>query len=386
MVVSFALFVLAATGTVQVWQVFVLAAVMGVRNAVDMPTRQAFAVEMVGREDIGNAVALNSAMFNGARVLGPAIAGLVIGAFGVSLAFLIDGVSFLAVLFGLFLMHEADLRLRRRGSTGRPRSRAVVADLAEGLRYVRRTGIVLLSVTIVGVVATFGINFTILIPPLAQGVLHVGAEGYGFLMAASGLGSLLAALTIAFGGTKPTRMLVGGLVLGVAEVAHRLGRQLPARPRPHVRRRRRRDHDDGHGQHDDPAGGPGRAARPGHGVYLTVFAGTSPIGGLLLGGDRRERRRAVRDRPRWRRVGGRGGARVRLVSRVSGRASSAGRQVRAPVAPGGRWVRSRGPARRSPGSAGRGRGSPAAGARPCRCDLDRRRRDDPVGRFRPGGG
>ena len=83
---------------------------MGVRNAVDMPTRQAFAVEMVGREDIGNAVALNSAMFNGARVLGPAIAGLTIAAFGVSIAFLIDALSFLAVLFGLFLMREAELR------------------------------------------------------------------------------------------------------------------------------------------------------------------------------------------------------------------------------------------------------------------------------------
>ena len=108
--VSFLLFVLAATHTVQVWHVFVLAAVMGVRNSVDMPTRQAFAVEMVGREDVGNAVALNSAMFNGARVLGPAIAGLAIGAFGVSIAFLIDAVSFLAVLLGLFLMNEQELR------------------------------------------------------------------------------------------------------------------------------------------------------------------------------------------------------------------------------------------------------------------------------------
>ncbi|HTC85250.1 MAG TPA: MFS transporter, partial [Candidatus Acidoferrum sp.] len=163
--VSFALFALAATHTVQVWHVFLLAAVMGVRNAVDMPTRQAFAVEMVGREDVGNAVALNSAMFNGARVLGPAIAGLVIAAFGVALAFFIDGVSFLAVLFGLFLMREVDLQLRPR--IVRPTSaRAVLTDLAEGLRYVRHTGIVLLSVTLVGLVATFGINFTILIPTL----------------------------------------------------------------------------------------------------------------------------------------------------------------------------------------------------------------------------
>ena len=172
MIVSFVLFGLAATHVVQVWQVFLLAGVMGVRNAVDMPTRQAFAVEMVGRADIGNAVALNSAMFNGARVLGPAIAGLTIGAFGVSIAFLIDAFSFLAVLFGLFLMRQDELRpapiFARPTSVG-----AVFKNLGEGLGYVRRTPMVLLAVVIVGVVATFGINFSILIPPLAQGILHV---------------------------------------------------------------------------------------------------------------------------------------------------------------------------------------------------------------------
>ena len=169
--VSFLLFVLAATHTVQVWEVFVLGAVMGVRNAVDMPTRQAFAVEMVGREDVGNAIALNSAMFNGARVLGPAIAGLVIGAFGVSIAFLIDAVSFLAVLLGLFLMNEQELRPAPRFD--RPASVGeVFVDLADGLRYVRRTGLIMLAIAIVGVVATAGINFTILIPPLAADVLQ----------------------------------------------------------------------------------------------------------------------------------------------------------------------------------------------------------------------
>ena len=215
--VSFLLFVLAVTHTVQVWEVFLLGAVMGVRNSVDMPTRQAFAVEMVGREDVGNAIALNSAMFNGARVVGPAVAGLAIGAFGVSIAFLIDALSFLAVLLGLFLMDEQQLRPAPRFV--RPTSvTEVFGNLADGLRYVRRTGMILLAITIVGVVATFGINFSILIPPLAADVLHVGASGYGFLMAASGLGSLVAALAIAFGGTRATRMLIGAIVLGVAEI------------------------------------------------------------------------------------------------------------------------------------------------------------------------
>ncbi|MFI5226151.1 MAG: MFS transporter [Candidatus Limnocylindrales bacterium] len=282
MIVSFLLFALAASGTVQVWQVFLLAAVMGVRNAVDMPTRQAFAVEMVGKEDIGNAVALNSAMFNGARVLGPAIAGLTIGAFGVSVAFLIDGFSFLAVLLALFLMRADELRPAPR--IDRPTTvREVGHNLADGLRYVRRTGMVLLSVTIIGVVATFGINFNVLIPPLAQNVLHVGASGYGFLMAASGLGSLIAALAIAFGGTKAVRMLWGALLLGLSQVimgfvgsyeadlilmfaagAGSITMMATANTTiqlvvPDMLR--------------------GRVMS----VYLTVFAGTSPIGGLLFG-------------------------------------------------------------------------------------------------------
>ena len=280
--VSFLLFLLAVTNTVQVWHVFVLATVMGVRNAVDMPTRQAFAVEMVGREDVGNAVALNSAMFNGARVVGPAIAGLVIGAFGVSIAFLVDALSFLAVLLGLFLMTAQELhpapRFDRPTSAGE-----VFSNLAEGLRYVRRTGMVLLAITIVGVVATAGINFTILVPPLAANTLHVGASGYGFLMAAGGCGSLLAALFIAFGGTRATRILSGAILLGVAEiliggisnyfvdlvlmfVAGAGAISMMATANTVI-------------QLEVPDELRGRVMS----VYLTVFAGTSPIGGLGLG-------------------------------------------------------------------------------------------------------
>jgi MFS family permease len=142
---------------------------------------------------------------------------------------------------------------------------------------------VLLAVVIVGVVATFGINFTILVPPLAQGILHVGAEGYGFLMAASGVGSLLAALAIAFGGTRPSRMLIGGLVLGVAEILIGIVGSYPidlvlmfvagsgaitmmATANTTI-------------QMVVPDELRGRVMS----VYTTVFAGTSPIGGLVLG-------------------------------------------------------------------------------------------------------
>lgn len=282
MAVSLALFILAATHTVQLWHVFALAVVMGVRNSIDMPTRQAFAVEMVGREDVGSAIALNSAMFNGARVLGPAIAGVAIGVWGVAIAFLIDAISFLAVLVALFVMDEEHLRLSPRLVQGRS-VKAVIDNLAEGLGYVRRTGIVLLSVTIIGVVATFGINFSVVIPPLASVTLGVGALGYGFLLAASGVGSLVAALFIAFRGTKPSRMLMGSIVLGAAEMlmggttsyaldlvlmftagVGAIAMMATANTTiqlavPDVLR--------------------GRVMS----VYLTVFAGTSPIGGLAIG-------------------------------------------------------------------------------------------------------
>jgi len=280
--VSFLLFALAATHTVQLWHVFVLAVVMGVRNAVDMPTRQAFAVDMVGREDLGNAVALNSAMFNGARIVGPAIAGVAIGAFGVAPAFLIDAISFLAVLVALFLMDGDALRsaprLERPASAG-----AVAANLAEGLTYVRRTGVIFLAVVVIGVVATFGINFSIVIPPLAATTLGVGAAGYGFLMAASGTGSLVAALLIAFRGTRPSRMLLGAVVLGVAEMVIGTSQSYAADLALMFMA--------GAGaitmmatanttmQLAVPDALRGRVMS----VYTTVFAGSSPVGGLTMG-------------------------------------------------------------------------------------------------------
>jgi MFS family permease len=281
--VSFLLFALSATGVVQVWHVYLLSVVMGIRNAIDMPTRQAFAVEMVGREDLGNAVALNSAMFNGARIVGPAVAGLAIGAFGVAPAFLIDAISFLAVLLALFAMDEDALRTPPR--VARPESaRAVLANLAEGLGYVRRTSVVLLAVVLVGVVATFGINFSVVIPALATHPLEVGATGYGFLMAASGAGSLVAALWIAFRGTRPSRMLAGALVLGIAEMAIGVSRSYPADLALMVLT--------GAGaitmmatanttmQLAVPDALRGRVMS----VYTTVFAGSSPFGGLAMGG------------------------------------------------------------------------------------------------------
>jgi MFS family permease len=283
MVLAIVLAVLTATGVVQIWMVVALALLLGCASAVDMPVRQAFAIEMVGPRDIGNAVSLNSAMFNGARVVGPAIAGLTIGAFGVAIAFAINALSFLAVIIALALMRDADLHRAR--LIARPRSvRQVLANLVEGLTFVRRTPVVLMAVSVVGLVATVGMNFNVLIPPLAQDVLHSDAAGYGFLMTASGIGALAAAVALVVGGQpRPIRIALGGIVLGIASVALGLSGSLPlsmilmvfvgaggitmaATANATI-------------QLSVPDGLRGRVMS----VYTTVFAGSVPIGGLLMG-------------------------------------------------------------------------------------------------------
>ena len=130
MMLAFVLFGLSVTDTVQVWHILVLATILGITNAVDMPTRQAFTVEMVGREDVPNAIALNSAIFNGARIVGPAIAGLTIGLFGgnVSPAFLINGLSFFAVILAYLAMRQDELHHVAARTPGRARSREVGLD------------------------------------------------------------------------------------------------------------------------------------------------------------------------------------------------------------------------------------------------------------------
>ena len=142
MLLAFVLFGLTATGVVQVWHVMVLGALLGIANAVDMPARQSFAVEMVGRDDVANAVGLNSALFNGSRILGPAAAGLLIGAFDISIAFLINGLSFIAVIVSYFAMRDSELRAVPQPARPKTWSGPSIANLAEGARYVRSTPLV----------------------------------------------------------------------------------------------------------------------------------------------------------------------------------------------------------------------------------------------------
>jgi predicted MFS family arabinose efflux permease len=283
MVLAAVLAVLVIADVVEVWMILLLAFLLGIANAVDMPVRQAFSIELVGREDVGAAVALNSAMFNGARVIGPAAAGLAIAAFGVGPAFAINALSFLAVIVGLLMMDERELQVPTR--IARPDSAAaVVRNLREGLGFVRRTEIVLLAVLVVGGVATVGMNFGVLIPAFAQGELASGAAGYGFLMAASGVGSLLAAMRLVFGGRpRAIRLATGALILGAASVALAATREFPLALALMVLI--------GFGSIWMAATGnatiqlavPDQLRGRVMSVYTTVFSASVPIGGLAMG-------------------------------------------------------------------------------------------------------
>jgi MFS family permease len=203
---------------VVVWHVFVLAFLLGLVNTVDMPTRQSFVMEMVGGDDIANAVALNSAVFNGARIVGPAIAGVLIGLVGTALCFVLNGLSYGAVVVGLLVMHEHELMPAPRLEMPRNLT-AVHSNLGEGLSYVRHTPLVLLVLAVGGFVGTFGMNFNVVLPVMAASVLNVGSSGYGFLSAAMGAGALVAALAVATLQRPRLGVLIGGgIVLGAAEL------------------------------------------------------------------------------------------------------------------------------------------------------------------------
>jgi MFS family permease len=283
MTLALTLFALTATGLVEVWHILVLALLLGTSTAVEMPTRQSFVVELVGRENILNAVGLNAALFNSARVVGPAVAGLTIGAFDVSVAFLVNGLSFLAMIAALVLMREDELRSAPRSP--RPHgAREVAETLSEGLRFVRRTPLVLLAVVVVGLVATFGMNLTVLVPALAREVLRTDAAGFGFLMSASGIGSIIAALTVAFARrSRPSLITWGAALLGLSSLVLAFsgvfalslvalfaigagGIGMTATANTVI-------------QMSVPDELRGRVMS----VYTTIFAGSVPVGGLLAG-------------------------------------------------------------------------------------------------------
>jgi MFS family permease len=189
MILAGILAALTLTGRVHVWHIFVLAALLGVVNAFDIPGRQSFLVDMVGKEDLMNAIALNSSMFNGARIIGPAVAGILVSRIGEGWCFAANSISYIAVIAGLLLMH---VHCASRASKHSP-----IEDIIEGFRWVNRTKVIRALLLLLGLVSLLGMPYTVLMPVFADKILHGGARGLGILMGSTGVGALFGALTLA---------------------------------------------------------------------------------------------------------------------------------------------------------------------------------------------
>ena len=288
---AFGLFLLTATGVVEIWMVMVMALWLGLVNAVDMPLRQALAADLVPRHMLANAIALNSMAFNSARVVGPALAGVIIAAgsaltgssiAGVAANLAVNTVTYSGVLIGLLRMNPIEIRRHEQPEQHPP----VLESLREGVGYAVRTPLVFWSLVLLAGIAAFGFNFQILMPLFATEILALDADGYGALFAALGVGSLAGSLTLAFmrqrralplmlvGGTVFALLLVGlsaaravwvaaPLVVGVGYAAMLMINTINATVQANVPDELR-----------------GRVMS----FYVTVFAGSAPLGGLFAGG------------------------------------------------------------------------------------------------------
>ena len=269
--------ILVATGAIQLWMVFILAFLLGMVTAVDNPTRQSFVIEMVGPDEVTNAVGLNSAVFNTARVIGPAMAALIIEFVGLSPAFFVNSVSYGAAITAIWRMDVSLLQKTERGATRK-------GALKRGLQYVRETPELRSTIILVAVVATFGMNLGVVLPLLARFTFHGGAGTYGFLMAIMSLGALGGALAaaartepnarlrVAMAGTfgafeiltaaAPNVALAGVALIGAGAAGITFmamsNSTLQLRSKPHMR---------------------GRVMA----LYALVFLGSTPIGGPVVG-------------------------------------------------------------------------------------------------------
>jgi MFS family permease len=190
MTLAFVLAGLTLSHLIKVWHIFVLSALLGFVNAFDIPARQAFIVEMVGKEDLMNAIALNSSMFNGARIVGPAVAGILVASIGEGWCFFANAVSYIAVITGLLLM-VVPRRMPHLHET------SALSDIKEGFKWVYSTKPIFALLLLVGLVSLVGMPYAVLMPIFADRILHSGARGLGILMGFSGTGALAGALTLA---------------------------------------------------------------------------------------------------------------------------------------------------------------------------------------------
>ncbi len=212
MTLALILSTLVFTGRVEYWHIIVLAAILGTVMAIDAPTRQSFIVEMVGKKDLLNAIALNSSIFNLARILGPAFAGLIISAIGIVLCFFLNGISYLAVIAGL-------LRMKGDFSPANKQRSYVLQDIKHGFKHARQDKRIMCLITLVALSSIFIMPYAMLMPIFARDILNVGARGLGILLSGAGIGALIGALSLAAFSSyrkKGRFILTGSIVFTIA--------------------------------------------------------------------------------------------------------------------------------------------------------------------------
>lgn len=284
------LLALTLAGMITIPLVMLLSLALGVVNALDMPVRQALAADVVARPLLPNAIALNSMAFNGARVIGPALGGLMIAlgvnlfgstTGGIAFNFAVNAVSYLAVLFSIWRMDPAQIRRMPHEGQGAP----MLDSLREGFAFAWRSPTILWALVLLGFVATFGLNFRILLPLYAQDVLGLDADGYGFLYAATGLGSLIGAVSLAYMRQRRALalMLGGGLLFALLVIAlsrvSTLPLAVPLALGAGLTSMLMINTVNATVQANVTDAVRGRVMA----LYVTVFAGTSPIGGIFAG-------------------------------------------------------------------------------------------------------
>jgi predicted MFS family arabinose efflux permease len=223
MILAFLLAGLVYTGLIQPWMIIVLAFALGIANAFDAPARVSFVVELVDRKDLTNGIALNSMMFNAATVVGPAVAGLTYAALGPAWCFTINGLSFIAVIIALLLMHLAPIRIP-------PRRTSALKDIQEGLRYAANHQIIRILIVSQGVLSLFGLSLMVLLPAWSSSVLNGDAKTYGLLLSGRGIGALVGALMIASLGRRNIRgklWTIGNLSMPLMMALFTMARWLP---------------------------------------------------------------------------------------------------------------------------------------------------------------
>jgi len=208
-ILAFALASITYFNVVRYWQLLILALFLGFVNTLDIPTRQSFVIELVGKDDLTNAIALNSSIFNLGRIAGPAIAGLLIGMIGIAPCFYINSISFIAVIYNLWLI-RVPVKKVNEAQFGSLKS--IYQNIREGLIYINKKEIIKQPLLLLAFISTFVMNYNIIVPVFAKQELHQNATGYGLLMTSMGIGSFLGSLTLVAKSKKnpKLRYLVGG--------------------------------------------------------------------------------------------------------------------------------------------------------------------------------